>query len=115
MAKRDKNLWRVAIDQSAAGETTLVAAAPGQVHAVLGFLLIPDADGTAAIQSDTVPGGAGTETVHTGVMNIKAGVPVGFRSEGDEPCLVGLAGEALVLETGTATVSGFAYGYTEGA
>lgn len=116
MARRSKQPgeWRTPIDQSVAGEATLAAAAAGQRHILVGFFIVPDADGTFSIQSDTAPGGAGVETSHTGVCKMKDGAAVGFRSDPDEPAIVGLAGEALVLETVTGTVSGFAYGYTEG-
>lgn len=106
---RDETLWYKSIDQSGAGETELAAASTGQVHCLLGFFIVPDGDGTFQFISDT----GSVESAESGVMKMLDGVAVGFHADKERPLLVSNEGEALVLETVTSTVSGFAYGYTE--
>jgi hypothetical protein len=107
MSQLDRDIWRVVVAQGAAGQTEIVAAAPGQKHSVIGFLLSGDAAGTAQFES--------ANNDLTGAMPITASVPFGFKASEEEPFVITVAGEALNLTSGTAKLFGVVYGKTEGA
>jgi len=111
MARRNKTIWRVAVDQAGIpADTEVKAAAAGQYHCVIAFFGSLDFDGTIQFNSD---GAAGTDL--SGAVDAAAKVPFSFRADPDYPLFVTDQGESLDILTTGGAFAGVVVGYTEGA